>query len=366
MKWVVLSLLLLAGVFIALYITSGRNQNVAEVSSENIQVERVVEGLKVPWSLVFTSPTRMLVTEREGRIRIVENGKLLEKPLITFPDISSKDEEGLMGMALHPRYSENKYIYVSYAHNNPLRLRVVRLKDQGSQAEIDKTIIDNIPAAVFHAGSRIAFGPDGYLYITTGDALKKDESQNVESLAGKILRITDEGEVPSDNPYPRSPVFSIGHRNPQGIAWHPQTGELWSTEHGPSLFDGPEGGDELNKIEAGKNYGWPLVSHEKKRDGTEPPFIIWTPAIAPASALFYTGKIEQLKNTLLIGALRGEGIYRVYFKNGKPTTWDKLAEVSLGRIRDVVQGPDGYVYFTTSNRDGRGVRKGDDAVYRLL
>lgn len=332
----------------------------------------VARGLEVPWSMVFTSSNRMLVAERRGRIRVIENGVLLEKPLHTFTQISTGGEEGLMSLTLHPDYARNAFVYAVYAYESRGEMfdRVVRFKDNGDSISDMVIVIDTIPAAQYHAGSRLAFGPEKKLYITTGDATNRDLAQKLDSLAGKILRVNDDGSIPSDNPFPNSPIWSYGHRNPQGIAWDDK-GNLYETEHGPSGFDGPGGGDEVNRIEKGGNYGWPLVSHEKTREGTIAPLSVYTPAEAPASALFYSGKIfPQFKNNLFFGALRGEGLWRIQFDPQNPDRileQEKLFDGEYGRIREIAQDPDGFIYFSTSNRDGRGrVRTGDDKILKLV
>lgn len=338
-----------------------------------LEVEVVVSGLVVPWSLVFTSDTRMLITERSGRLRLVENGVLRDEALFVFPEVSKQGEEGLMGLTLDPEYASNRFIYVSLAYKNDaeLMVKVVRLRDDGDRMSDPRIILDAIPAAQFHAGSRIKFGPDKMLYITTGDATDKNIAQDVNSLGGKILRIHSDGSIPVDNPWPGNPVWSYGHRNPQGIAWHPLTGELYATEHGPSIFDGPAGGDEVNHIVKGANYGWPLVSHLERRSGMMAPLLVFTPAEAPAGATFYTSKrIPQFTQQFFFAALKGEGIFRVVFDEKNPDVvkeYEKLREVDFGRIRDVVEGPDGALYFLTSNRDGRGKpASGDDRIMRIV
>lgn len=337
-----------------------------------IVVETVVTGLEVPWSLVFTAPNRMLVTARPGRIYQIVNEKLDANPIAVFEETVSEGEEGLMGLAPDPAYEENRLLYLSLAYQKGGKkvLKVMRFRDEGTSLSNAFTLLDDVPAATYHAGSRVKFGPDGKLYVTTGDATDKNLSQNLESPSGKILRINPDGSLPAVNPFPGSPVYSYGHRNPQGIAWHPQTGEMYATEHGPSLFDGPAGGDEVNHIVKGGNYGWPLVSHEKRREGTVAPLVVFTPAVAPASAAFYrSDRIPQFKNHFFFGALKGEGLFRAKFDENNPDKvleYGKLSEVNVGRIRDVIEGPDGALYFTTSNRDGRGTaRPGDDKIYRL-
>lgn len=338
----------------------------------NVLVEAVVTGLDTPWSIVFTSPERMLVTERPGRIRVVENGVLKPEPIHVFSEISERGEEGLLSMTLDPSYPENRFLYVviAYPRGNDIIDKVVRLRDDGSRLSDMTVLLDGIPAARFHAGSRIAFGPDGKMYVTTGDATDKNLAQDMQSLAGKILRMNTDGSIPEDNPFPGSLIWSLGHRNPQGLAWHPDTGALYETEHGPSGFDGAGGGDEVNRIEKGKNYGWPLVSHEKRRVGTEVPLLLFTPAEAPASLLIYSGRaFPEWRGNLFFGALKGEGLMRIVLDDqdaSKAESYEKRAEVNFGRIREVMEGPDGFIYFTTSNRDGRGTPGvDDDRIFRL-
>ena len=343
----------------------------AEDSSDYI-IEIVADNLYVPWSIAFTDPGRMLFTERNGSLRIIKNEKLVIEPLKVFEEVSSKGEEGLMGLALDPEYKSNKFIYLSYAYpkDDVLKVKVVRYKDNDTELSDEKIIIDGLPAERYHAGCRIKFGPDGKLYITTGDAGKRELAQDVNSLYGKILRLNPDGTVPSDNPFPGNPVWSYGHRNSQGIDWYPGTEIMYSTEHGPSGFDGPGGGDEVNIIVKGGNYGWPVVSHKESADGMISPFLEYTPAIAPAAGMFYrSGKIKQFKDNFFFGYLRRSGIMRVIADESDPRkiiSSEKLKDVNFGRIREVTEGPDGAIYFSTSNRDGRGtVRDGDDKIYRI-
>jgi glucose/arabinose dehydrogenase len=337
-------------------------------------VEPVVMGLEVPWSIAWTSPDRMLVTERPGKLRIIENGNLLPEPLYVFSEVSSRAEEGLMGLAIDPNYAANRYIYLSYAYQpsaGNYQVKVVRFVDGGDTLSNETVLLDNIPAARFHAGSRLRFGPEGKLYITTGDATDKNIAQDLGSLGGKILRMNPDGSIPTDNPFPDSYVWSYGHRNPQGIDWHPLTNNLYSTEHGPSIFDGPAGGDEVNYIVSSGNYGWPLVSHEETREGTISPSLVFTPAEAPGSGIFYdSDTIPQWENDYFFGALKGEGIIRIRFSPQKPekvVEFEKIEGINYGRIREVALGPDGNLYFTTSNRDGRGnASADDDMILRII
>ncbi len=348
-------------------------QKVTEIQNKQSaeKVEVFCRDLEVPWSIVFTSQSRVLVNERPGRLRIIENGKLLKEPLKEFAEVSSGSEEGLMGLALDPEYPANKLIYLSYAYESrdDLRVKVVRFRDNGNSLSEEKVIFDNIPAARFHAGCRLRFGPDKKLYITTGDAGERKLAQDISNLYGKILRINPDGTIPSDNPFANSPVWSYGHRNPQGIDWYPGSDILWETEHGPSGFDGPGGGDEVNVIVKGGNYGWPEVSHNDSKEGMISPLLVYTPAEAPASGVFCSSdNIPEYKNNFFFGCLRGNGIIRVVVDendHSKVKSWEKIA-TTYGRIRDIAMGPDGYLYFSSSNQDGRGKPKeGDDKIYRI-
>lgn len=318
----------------------------------------VAHGLVVPWSIAFTPDGRMLVTEREGRVVAIENGKA--RLLFAVPGVASQSEIGLMGLALHPGFASNRQIYLAYgtSHGGGLVVDVVRFRNDGSGAT---PIVRNIPAASLHAGCRLRFGPDGKLYITTGDATDREIAQDLRSLGGKILRVNDDGSIPTDNPFPGSPVWTLGHRNPQGIDWDPRSGALWSTEHGPSGFDGGFGGDEVNVIERGRNYGWPVIHHRDTREGMVSPHLEYTRTHAPASGAFWRGDFW-------FGCLRGAHLHRVVLDPNdrrKVVREEELFDGEYGRIREVAVGPDG-LYFSTSNRDGRGnEREGDDRIFRL-
>ena len=340
----------------------------------SFRVETVVGNLEVPWSIVWAPDGRMFFSERGGRIRIFENGKLRPQPLFTVPDVEPSGESGLMSLALHPQFASNRFLYLSYAYKAANQsVRVVRYRESESGLTDAKVIIENIPAAQYHAGCRLRFGADGKLYITTGDATERGLAQLLDSLAGKTLRLNDDGSVPADNPFvgrsdARPEIFSLGHRNAQGLDFQPGTNLMFQTEHGPSGFDGPGGGDEVNIVEKGKNYGWPKIHHTKTAAGMESPLLEYTPACAPASGMFYRASaFPQFRGNFFFGCLRGERIIRVVLEGRRVVSQENLLEGKYGRIREVAEGPDGYLYFSTSNKDGRGdPASDDDRIIRLV
>lgn len=343
---------------------------------DNISVEIWMEGLEIPWSLIFLPDNRALVSERAGRIRLIQNGKIQEKPYITI-DGAHTGEGGLMGLALHPDFPAKPYIYAmhTYRKEGNLYNKVIRLIDSGNEARFDRVIIGNIPGGRFHNGGRIAFGHDRMLYITTGETFESGLAQDIMSLGGKILRITPEGSIPDDNPFKGSPVYSYGHRNPQGIAWDPVTGKLFSSEHGPSGEFLRFGNDEINIIVKGGNYGWPEIIGAGGINKYIDPVIVWEKATPPSGMTFYKGSLlKHLKNNLFVATLKSEALIRIVFneKSEKPKKverWfsEKSGKGRYGRIRDVVEGTDGALYFLTNNRDGRGSPKsGDDKIYRII
>ena len=346
----------------------GRGAGEVETSTATaFRVETVISGLQVPWSIVWAPDGRMIFTERVGRVRVYEKGQLRPEPLFVVPDVEPKGESGLMSVALHPQFSSNHLLYLAYAYKGDgQRVRVVRYRETPGGLTDRKVIIEDIPAAQFHAGCRLRFGPDGKLYVTTGDGTNRDLAQKLDSLAGKTLRLNDDGTVPADNPFvgqanARPEIWTYGNRNGQGIDFQPGTNLLFETEHGPSGFDGPGGGDEVNILERGKNYGWPVIHHRATHEGMESPLLEYTPACAPASGMFYRGgAFPQFKGNFFFGCLKGERIIRVALDGRRVVSEENLIEKKYGRIRDIAEGPDGLIYFSTSNTDGRGTPAADD------
>lgn len=337
-----------------------------------LKTEVLVKGLDTPWALDFAPDGRIFITERPGRIRIVQDGQLQREPWLTL-DVAEVGESGLMGLALDPQFTQNHFVYVAYtyqASSGQLQNRLVRLREDPATGKgaIDKVLLDGIAGAANHDGGRVKFGPDGKLYLTMGDAQNTALAQDRSSLNGKILRLNADGTIPDDNPFPNSPIYSYGHRNPQGLAWQAGTGRLYATEHGPSGVPSCCR-DEVNFIEPGKNYGWPVIMGNQTRAGMVTP--IWqsgdTVTWAPGGATFVTR--GAWTGSMVFTGLRGQALYRLTFDPNDPrqvTGFEELFKGQFGRLRDVVEGPDGALYFTTSNRDGRGnPGPDDDRVIRL-
>ncbi len=317
--------------------------------------EIVAKNLNIPWEITFLPDGDMLVTERPGTLKRI--GKNQQN--YTINEVKHIGEGGLLGMALHPDFSQNNWIYFYYTTESKDTLKNVVVRyNLDHKGLTNKTIIlDNIPAARNHNGGRISFGPDGYLYITTGDAQNPQLAQDIKSLAGKILRVKDDGSIPSENPYSNE-VYSYGHRNPQGIAWDNQF-RLWATEHGRSGFY--SGFDELNLIQKGKNYGWPIIQGNETKNNMETPVINSGPneTWAPASLTFKD-------NSLFFTGLRGETLYQATILPDNKVSLQKHFFQQFGRLRAITLGPDGYLYISTSNTDGRGFpKKNDDKIIKI-
>ena len=335
-----------------------------------VRVTAWVEGLEAPWSLVFLPGGRALVSERPGRIRLIRDGVLQPEPHAVVAS-RARGEGGLMGLAVHPRFSEEPYVYAMHTHRGAggTQNRVIRLRDEGRRGVFDGVLIAGIPGARNHNGGRIGFGPDGMLYVTTGEIFEGERAQDLQSLGGKILRITPEGEIPDDNPFPGSPVYAFGNRNPQGLAWQPGTGTLFASEHGPSGEFGFGAYDEINVIRPAANYGWPMAVGAPGLAPFVDPVVAWSETTTPPSGMAFW------RGDLYVATLGSEALIRIRLEPAAGTyrvtrieRWFATGPAGgrLGRLRDAVTGPDGALYVLTSNRDGRGhVRPGDDRIYRL-
>lgn len=341
-------------------VSPATSANQTSDSKDEPRVSVFATGLEVPWAIAFLPDRNLLVTERTGRVRLVtKDGQVRQEPVVTIGSVKQISEGGLHGITLHPDFSENGYVYLYYTYSGSSGTtlnRVVRYRYNGSNLKNEEIIVDEIPGAANHDGGRIKFGSDKFLYITTGDAQISSLAQETNSLAGKILRVTDMGYPVPGNPFGNR-VYSYGHRNPQGIAWDDQ-GRLWQTEHGPSGAE--KGNDEFNRVESGKNYGWPEIRGTQTRAGMLTPIIesgrsdTWAPA-----------GLAYLNGTFYFAGLRGAALYQILDPNGTPRLATHFKS-EFGRLREVVVGPDGLLYVTTSNRDGRGSPKpGDDKILRV-
>ena len=330
------------------------------------KLETIVDGLDTPWAIEFLPDGRMLLSERPGRLRLFTPGQGLGAPITGVPKVWVKQDGGLLDVALHPDYAKNGWIYLGYSvegRGEVSMTEVVRGRIKEG-AWVDQEYVYRPVSAVFRAGNdhygiRFLFDRQGHLFYSIGDRGKPDDSQLLTEPAGKIHRVLDDGKAPKDNPFVGrdgavATIWSYGHRNPQGLAFHPVTGELWSAEHGP------RGGDELNLVLPGRNYGWPVATHGINYDGTpvsaltekegmESPIVHWTPSIATCGIAFYTGnRFPGWKNDLFVTGLVGKQLRRLVIEKGQVTHQEVLFR-GLGRVRDVVDGPDGYLYVAINN-----------------
>ncbi len=355
-------------------------------------VEPVATKLDVPWAMAFAPDGRCFVTERKGRVRIIAaDGKLGQKPALTLSNVRTGGEVGLMGLCLHPTFADNHFVYIAYGDKEKNDIRVVRYVEKDGTLSKDKEIITGIETGGNHAGCGIKFGPDGKLYISTGEHFKRELAQQMDVLNGKILRVNDDGSIPADNPWAgtnkkpgtREEIWTYGNRNPQGFDWHPKTGLMYETEHGPSgepvnNGKGASASDEFNLIEKGKNYGWPEIYADATHEGMVSPLKQWTPAIAPSGGAFVSSDkmFAGWVGNYMVGGLGGlqrdpiPGVYMVKLSaDGKSVASIDRLVPDMGRIRAVAQAPDGSIWFTTSNKDGRsrgGDAANDDQVCRMV
>ncbi len=334
-----------------------------------IRVSALTRGLEHPWSLAFLPDGRMLVTERAGRLRVISKDfKLEPQPVGGLPAVAQVGQGGLMDVVLHPKFAENHFVYWSYSagDRNGVGTEVARGVLRGNQLENVKVLFRMEPKlrTGYHFGSRIVFDREGYLFITLGDRGEMERAQNPGDHNGSVIRLHDDGRVPKDNPFVgkagwRSEKFTLGNRNMQGAALHPQSGLLWTHEHGP------QGGDEVNVIRPGVNYGWPVITYGANygtgtkigegtaKEGMAQPQHKWVPSIAPSGMAFYSGnKFTQWRGDLLVGALKDQMLVRLKLDGEKVVREERLLKNMIGRIRDVRVGPDGFIYLLTDEASG--------------
>ena len=360
-----------AAIAIAAYAQAPRSPT-PRATSPGVRVETIARGLEHPWALAFMPDGRLLVTERPGRVRVVTFDGRVSAPLAGVPAVYARGQGGLLDVALDPNFAKNRLIYISYAEpgDGGAGTAVARAKFAENRLDDVQVIYRQRPkvSSTRHFGSRLVFARDGTLFITQGDRGNySEQAQDLAAGFGKIMRINSDGSVPRDNPFVgrsnvQPEIWSYGHRNLQGAALDPRTGRLWTVEHGA------RGGDELNHPEAGKNYGWPVITYgidysgSKIGEGTakpgmEQPVYYWDPVIAPSGLAFYTGDaFPDWKGNILIGSLSPGALVRLSMKDGKVAREDRYLGELDERIRDVQQGPDGLIYLVTDSRNGRVLR----------
>lgn len=342
---------------------------------EEVRVDTFASDLEVPWSLAFAPDGRLFISERPGRIRVVEDGILVPEAWATLA-VRAAGEGGLMGLALDPNFTVEPWVYVCFTFNDggAVQNRIIRIREVDAHGSNQEILVPRFPGANIHDGCRLKFGPDGKLYATSGDAAQRSQAQDLGSVAGKILRLEPDGSIPSDNPFGGSYVYSYGHRNPQGLAFDPDTGRLFETEHGPSGEIGIGNYDEVNIIAPGVNYGWPNAVGAPGVASLRDPLLAYPErAVPPAGATFYSGRlIPQWAGNLLFATLGSRHLQRVVIgADVQVIALERLFEIDngvgvYGRLRDVIEGPDGALYVATSNRDGRGTpAEDDDRILRL-
>ncbi|HSD42542.1 MAG TPA: PQQ-dependent sugar dehydrogenase [Burkholderiales bacterium] len=361
-------------VAIACALAAPASAQTARTEEHVVRAVTVVAGLDHPWSIAFLPDGRMLVTERPGRLRIVGKDRQLDpRPVAGLPaGIAEHGQGGLLDVVLHPRFAENAWVYLSYAARDGTGVgtEVARGKLAGDRLTDVQTLFRMQPKSGGgrHFGSRLVFDRDGFLFITLGDRGEQERAQRLDDHAGKIVRLHDDGRVPADNPFvqragARPEIWSLGNRNVQGAALHPRTGALWAHEHGP------QGGDEVNVIRAGVNYGWPVITYGVNygigtkigegtaKPGLAQPILHWVPSIAPSGMAFYDGdRFARWKGDLFVGALRDRMLVRLRLDGERVVREERMFVGTLGRIRDVRASPDGLIYLLTDESDGKLIR----------
>jgi len=360
-KKIQVAAIVVAIVFSALVLTSPTDPiplPIPNSNSESDFVTILAENLDKPRAIAVSND-RIFVTEKDGTIKVIQNNTLLESPLATLRGADVFDG-GLLGIALHPNFSTNHYMYVflTYEEDDNLWNKILRITESENKLQNAETILDKIPGSSFTNGGFMKFGPDEKLYVGTGTVSDASHlPQDLDSLSGKILRLNDDGTIPDDNPFPNSHVYSLGHRNPQGMTWD-DDGNLFVAEFGP------EKNDEINLIQAGKNYGWPEEQCSGDKD-FEDALLCYDPSIEPGGILFYSGDSLDFESPFIMASMRAANLYQLDFEEGLSSQKSILS--GIGRVRDVVQGPDGSLYVITSNTDGKGFPDSmDDKLLRIL
>src|SRR5688500_9011298 len=330
----------------------------SNTTNQNKGIDIIAENLSTPWAIDIAKDNRIFFTEREGKIRVIdEKGILLDEP-VAYIRVAQNGGSGLLGIAIHPNFTENHlmYIYHSYVKDNKIYNKVLLLKEKDNKIIESNIIIDSIPGSLYNNGGRINFGPDNKLYIVTGDASDPNLAQNRSSLAGKILRVNSDGSIPSDNPFRDSPIYSYGHRNVQGITWHPETKQMYSSEHGSSGFD------EINLITPGKNYGWPMEEC-RGTNISEKAIVCFNTSVAPYGITFDSSDKLGYKNYFIVKIIHISIINYINIESGEQNN----ILVGYGRLRDIIESSDGTLYVLTSNTDGRGIiQENDDKILKIL
>jgi glucose/arabinose dehydrogenase len=370
---------------VALVVVAGRavsGDTVLRSALHDYRVVNLVDALVQPWSIAFLPGDDILITERPGRLRIVRQGKLLPQPVEGVPAVAVSSQGGLLEVMPHPNFATNRFLYFTYskpeAPGRPSSTALARGRFENDRLTNVEELFQAISQGRGHFSGKLAFDKSGYVFLSLGDrqvppegTLEAHPAQDLANHHGKIIRLHDDGKVPADNPFVNRPgarpeIWSYGHRNLQGMAIHPQTGELWANEHGP------QGGDELNRIQPGRNYGWPVIGFGVNyttglaihagthRNGMEQPTHIWVPSIGISGLMVYTGdKFPQWRGNIFIGGMVGQQLARLTLQ-GQRVVQEETLVPQMGRIRDIRQGPDGYIYLVTDDRDGKPT-----PVYRL-
>ena len=373
---------LVAGVVLLGVQVSG--QSVSRSALHDYRVVTYVEGLVQPWSIAFLPGGDTLITERPGRLRIVRNGKLLPSAVEGVPPVVYQGQGGLLEVAAHPEFATNRLLYITYSkqvgdappagskERTPATTALIRARFENDRLANVQQLFQSVSKGGGHYGGKIAFDGKGHVFLSLGDRqvppegdLVKHPAQDLSNHHGKMIRLHDDGRVPADNPYVKTPgalpeIWSLGHRNMQGLAIHPQTGEVWANEHGP------QGGDELNMVQPMKNYGWPVIGFGVNyrtgaiihsgthREGMEQPRHVWVPSIGISGLMIYTGdKFPQWKGNFFVGGMVGEQVVRLTHDAKRGFTNTELLAQGLGRVRDLRQGPDGFIYLVIEDRDGK-------------